>query len=272
MVTFQNKIWKTGLEDILKNRKNNIRNKVQEIIRIDNINKTKIEKVAQENKKNVNILEDCKKFCQRYSNKDFENYSIDKLKIICDEGNGLLNMYFIADTKDDMQSIIMQLQYIVMNANYSLNIKQMENSRRRNIELSEKLRKTMHRATKLEKESKNRAKQLEDVKNEQKSIITTIISIVLAISIIPTAVAGIQNIDSNYILPFLSSIILFGIIMISFTYSLYLERFRKRIFVFLILLIIICEGFWYMAFKFNISTTPRLNQDNSNNIQNTIED
>lgn len=267
----QNKIWKIGLKDILKNKKDNIKDKVREIIRIDNINKTKIEKVAQENKKNVNILEDCKKFCQKYSNKDFESYSVDKLKLICDEGNGLLDTYFITDSKEDTQSIV-RLEYIVMNANYSLNIKQIESARRRNIELSDKIRKTMHRAAKLEKESKNRARQIEDVKNEQKSIITTIISIVLAISIIPTAVAGIQNIDSNYILPFLSSIILFGIIMISFTYSLYLERFRKRIFIFLILLIIICGCFWYMAFNFDISVTPKQNQGNNNNIQNIIED
>lgn len=261
MVTFQNKIWKTGLEDILKNRKNNIRNKVQEIIRIDNINKTKIEKVAQENKKNVNILEDCKKFCQRYSNKDFENYSIDKLKIICDEGNGLLNMYFIADTKDDMQSIIMQLQYIVMNANYSLNIKQMENSRRRNIELSEKLRKTMHRATKLEKESKKGAKQLEEVKNEQKTMIATIISIILAISIIPTGIAGIEHIGGNYVLPFLASIVTFGLIMIAFTYSLYQTEFKKRIIVFLALCMLGTVGLWYISFNFNISVTPKNNNE-----------
>ena len=130
----------------------------------------------------------------------------------------------------------------------------------------------MDKAAKLEEESNNRAEQIKDVKNEQKSMIATIISIILAISIIPTAITGIQHIDGNYILPFIASIILFGIIMIAFTYSLYLDRFKKRIFVFLILLVFICGGFWYMAFNFDISVTPKQNQDNNNNIQNTIED
>lgn len=128
-------------------------------------------------------------------------------------------------------------------------------------QISKKIKKTMNRAAMLEKESANRAKQLEDIKNEQKSIITTIISIVLAISIIPTAIAGIEHIDGNYILPFLAIIITFGLVMIGYTYSLYQEKFKKRIIIFLVFFGIITGGLWYLAFNFDISVTQKIEQN-----------
>lgn len=128
-------------------------------------------------------------------------------------------------------------------------------------QISQNIKETMEKATKLEEESIKRAKQLEKVKNEQKTMIATIISIVLAISIIPTGIAGIEHIGGNYVLPFLASIVTFGLIMIAFTYSLYQTEFKKRIIVFLALCMLGTVGLWYISFNFNISVTPKNNNE-----------
>ena len=128
-------------------------------------------------------------------------------------------------------------------------------------QISQNIKETMEKATKLEEESIKRAKQLEEVKNEQKTMIATIISIVLAISIIPTGIAGIEHIGGNYVLPFLASIVTFGLIMIAFTYSLYQTEFKKRIIVFLALCMLGTVGLWYISFNFNISVTPKNNNE-----------
>lgn len=128
-------------------------------------------------------------------------------------------------------------------------------------QISQNIKETMEKATKLEEESIKRAKQLEEVKNEQKTMIATIISIVLAISIIPTGIAGIEHIGGNYVLPFLASIVTFGLIMIAFTYSLYQTEFKKRIIVFLALCMLGTVGLWYISFNFNISVTQKNNNE-----------
>lgn len=239
----------------------------KELINNNRINKTKIILVTNQNKNNIDIEKDCKNFCQQYSEVSFQDYSIEDLKRICNEGQGLINTYFITCLAKEINQTIVRLEYIVSNASYTLNTKQIEKIKETNLKLSNNIRTTMHKARKLEKELKNKTRQIENVKNEQKSIITTIISIVLAISIIPTAVSGIQNINSNYILPFMTSIVLLGIIMISFTYSIYIERFKKRIAVFLILIIAICIGVWYMSFNFDISI-QNTKEDSKNEIKN----
>ena len=234
------------------------------------INKNKVVEDTKESEKIVNVVEMCKSFCDKYSNKDFNSYNIKNLKHICDEGNGLLNMYFITEKGEKIVPTIIQIQALVQSAHYILSSKQIEMYMEQNANITNKLRKTMHRATKLEEESKKKAKQINDVKGEQRSIIVTIISIVLAISIIPTAVAGIEHINSNFILPFLSSILLFGMAMIAFTYSLYVERIKKRIYVILGITAIVCIVFWWMSFNIDISVTPK-NVAVQNNIESNEE-
>lgn len=239
---------------------------------IINLDRKKIEQVAKNNQKNINILEDCEKFCKKYGNNDLKVFNIYNLKNICDEGNGLLNNYFIAENKNKIDSkTILQLEYIIMNANYILHVKQMENTRQSTVELREKLNKTMHRANKLEKDAEYRTKELKKVKNDIKSIMTTIISIILAISIIPTAIAGIEKISGNYVLPFLSSIILFGIIMITFVYSIYQDKLKISTWIILITSIIICILFWYNSFKIDINMNKEYNNITEENKNNQIE-
>ena len=237
-------------------RNNNLNRRTKKLIDKDRIDISKIKEVTTENEKNIDILEDCKNFCEKYGSVNFKDYKISDLKIIYNEGQGLIDTYFITSLKEntEIDKTIIRLESITSNANNTLSTKQIDNLKEISVRVSNESRATMHKARKLDKELKNRAKQIENLKNEQKSIITTIISIVLAISIIPTAVSGIQNINSNFILPFMTSIVLLGIIMIAFTYSIYIERFKKRIGIFLAIIIALCCVSWYMSFNYNISS------------------
>lgn len=235
-------------------RNDSLNKRTKKLIDKDRLDISKIKKVATENEKNINILEDCKKFCDKYGSVNFKESKIVDLKVIYNEGQGLIDTYFIMSPKEntDIDKTIIRLETIISNAYNTLSTKQIDSLKELIVKVSKESRTTMHKARKIDKELKNKAKQIENLKSEQKSIITTIISIVLAISIIPTAVSGIQNINSNFILPFMASIVLLGIIMIAFTYSIYIERFKKRIAIILVIAIALCCGAWYMSFNYNI--------------------
>lgn len=235
-------------------RNDSLNKRTKKLIDKDRLDISKIKKVATENEKNINILEDCKKFCDKYGSVNFKESKIVDLKVIYNEGQGLIDTYFIMLPKEntDIDKTIIRLETIISNAYNTLSTKQIDSLKELIVKVSKESRTTMHKARKIDKELKNKAKQIENLKSEQKSIITTIISIVLAISIIPTAVSGIQNINSNFILPFMASIVLLGIIMIAFTYSIYIERFKKRIAIILVIAIALCCGAWYMSFNYNI--------------------
>lgn len=236
--------------------RNNLSRRTKKLVDKDRIDISKIKQVATENEKNINILEDCKKFCDKYGSVNFKESKISELKTIYNEGQGLIDTYFITTSKEntDINMTIIRLETIISNAYNTLSTKQIDSLKELIVKVSNESRTTMHKARKIDKELKNRAKQIENIKNEQKSIITTIISIVLAISIIPTAVSAIQNINSNFIFPFMTSIVLLGMIMIAFTYSIYIERFKKRIGIFLAIIIALCCVSWYMSFNYNISS------------------
>lgn len=254
--------------------KNNNKQKSKErITYIINLDREKIKETAKENTKNINIIEDCKKFCRNYSNKDFMKYNIFKLKNICDEGNGLLDTYFITEeSKQENAGFIIQLEYIIMSANYTLVSKQMENTRQKTIEFNEKLNKTTHNAKKLEEDAKLRTEEIRHIKNDIKSIITTILAIVLAFSIIPTAITAITKIDTNYILPFMSSIILFGMFMVIFIYSIYQDKIKISTWAVFITAIIICMILWIGAIcNFN-DISKETKKEQQNNIQEIQEE
>lgn len=104
--------------------------------------------------------------------------------------------------------------------------------------------------------------QINELKDEQKSIITTILGIVLAISIIPTAIVGIEKVHPNYILPFISTIALFGMIMIAFIYSIYQSTIKLSTFFILLLFILLTGLLWFSSWNINISAMPRHSIDN----------
>ena len=234
-----------------------------------------IGKIFKENKdmqKDINIIEDCKTFCEKYGKEDLENIDIYNLKLICNLGNGLLNNYFITkDTEKNDITTILQLEYIIMNARYILNLKQIENTRQSTVEFNEKLNKIINRAEKLEKDTTEEKREIKHMKNDIKSIITTILAIVLAFSIIPTAITAVTKIDTNYILPFMSSIIIFGMFMVIFIYSIYQDKLKISTWIIFSISIIICIGLWISSI-FGFTKIEKETNKNNQNVSNVVEE
>lgn len=130
-----------------------------------------------------------------------------------------------------------------------------------------KLMKEINLNKKKEQETE---KNLENLQKDMKSITTTIVAIILAISIIPTAISGIQDMDKIYILPFVSSIIFFGMIMITFTYSIYQDEIKKSTCCIIIATLIITIGLWLSTIFLNLDlkTKKELKNNEINNIIN----
>ena len=201
-----------------KNRENRTNNVSHSTIII--IDKDKVNKDIQNNE-NSNENDEYKEFCCQHMNEDFSQCKVEKLKQIYEIGNGLLNQYFIAGDIICDNNTIIQIQYIVNAIMYQINMKQAYDMNEKNKALNKSLSKNVDDAKKLKRDSQKMASEMKHVKNDVKSIIATIISIIITISIIPTAITGIDKIDANYILPFLSSLILFGMITIIFIYTIY---------------------------------------------------
>ncbi len=254
------------------NKKKNLNNVSNSNIKIEepNIDVTKI--IAETSKDPHKNDSEYKIFCDKYINADFSQYKLQKLKEMYEIANGLLNQYFIIRNNKYDNIIVMQLQYIVSSIMYNINIKQTHNYSQQNNSLNKKLESTIKRAEKLENDAEKRTKELEHVKNDMKSITTTIISIILAISIIPTAIAGIEKINPNYILPFVSSVILFGMIMIIFVYSIYQNKIKLSTKVLLTITVIFCISLWILSFYFNISKISNIELENKQEINNQIQE
>ena len=231
-----------------KNKENSLNNVSNSTIYI--IDREKINKVISENKKNND--DEYKLFCNKYIATEFSTHKIEDLKKIYDIGNGLLNQYFIAGNTICDSEIIIQLQHINSKILYQINIKQAYYANEQNKQLSKKLRKNIDYVEQLKRELKKQTEETKYIKNDIKSIITTIISIILTISIIPTAIVGIGTIDPNYILPFISSIIFFGMIMIIFVYSIYQNKIKASTKVIVVTLLLISIIFWVLSFNVNI--------------------
>lgn len=255
-----------------KNKKNDHQN-IERKMYIINIDKEKVNKTTEENEKNINIIDDCKKFCETYANIDFKIKSINDLKNISNEGSGILDTYFITkeeeETKEN-ESFIIQLEYIIMSANYELITKQMEITRRKAIELNDKLSRAIHNTKNIEKDAKARTQEIKHIRNDIKSIITTILAIVLTFSIIPTAITAVTNIDANYIIPFIASIVVFGMIMVIFIYSIYQDKLKTSTWVILVISIVICIILWICSiYRFN--DISKNTEEQQNNVQEVTE-
>lgn len=244
-----------------KHKENNILNSVSN----SKIDINEIKKSIP--KANTAIENDYKIFCEKYKNQNFDKYTLKRLKDLYEVGNGLLNQYFIIKCDFD-SNIFNQLQHIVNHIMYNIHIQQVSNIAEQNRILNNKLEKEIQTVRKLSNEINKKNTEIKKIKNDVKSVTTTIISIILSISIIPTAIAGIEKISPNYILPFLSSVILFGIIMITFIYSIYQDKLRISTWGILIIAII-CAGFWYSSCYTNIQ---KESEEDTQNVQNQIEE
>lgn len=245
-----------------KKHSNNSNNKVS----ISNINISKILDEILETSKNDKNNE-YKEFCDKYIDESFENYNIEDLNNIYDIGNGLLYQYFVTKDQNCDNEIVKQMQYIISTLIYNIINKQFEKLKLQNEELDVSLAQTIERAENLNDNSRQIADEVVDIKKDMKSITTTIISIILGISIIPTAIVGIEKISTDYILPFLSSVILFGIIMITFVYSIYQDKLKKSTWIVLAIAVILSIFFWVFSFKTTISKEINVKTEQDNQIE-----
>lgn len=160
-----------------------------------------------------------------------------------------------------------------MSANYELITKQMEKTRRQAIELNDKLSRTIHNTKNIEKDAKARTQEIKHIRNDIKSIITTILAIVLTFSIIPTAITAVTNMDANYIIPFIASIAVFGMIMVVFIYSIYQDKLNTSTWVILVISIVICIILWICSiYRFNdISKNIEEQQKNVQEVKETSQ-
>ena len=133
--------------------------------------------------------------------------------------------------------------------------------------MNKQLKENIKEAQELRKESDNKNKEIEHIKNDMKSITTTIISIILAVSIIPAAIIGIEKIDSEYILPFVSTVILFGMVMITFVYSIYQDKIKVSTWTILIAMLIFTIVLWINS----VNPIIKINKDSGVTEDITVE-
>lgn len=248
----------------MSNQKKN--DNLERLKKVLSIDKKEVEKTTQENEKEIDIIEGCRNFCSRYNIADFGSLELNQLRDICEEGTGLLNNYYITN-KEIQDSMIIQLQYIIMSASHNLHVKEIRNTKIKMEEIKKELDNNMNSAVKIKEDNKETTEEVKHLKDDMKSIVTVIISIVLTISIIPTAIAGIERINPNYILPFLSSIILFGIVMIIFVYSIYQDKIKKSTWIILIISLVLCIFLWILSFNINIENITNIEESKENKIE-----
>lgn len=240
-------------------------NKKMDDVSSSNINITEIKKQAY----NIIKSTEYEEFCEKYMGQNFSSLKEEELKKIYQSGIGLLNQHYI--TNDTVKSdIIIHLQYIINNVSYEIWNKQANSITTENKSLNKDLGKAIQKVDELEKDAEINKEEIKKMKDDMKSVITAIISIILAISIIPTAITGIEKIDANYILPFLSSIVLFGMIMVVFTYSIYQDKIKKSTGAILIIGLILSIVFWIISFALDIKNVSE--NDDLNNTQQIINE
>lgn len=255
-----------------KRRKNNS-NGVSDLNYTD-INVDLVNSAMQRSPSSSEKYEVYRDFCDKYTNANLENERIEQLTQIYDAGSGLINNYYIENDTNtgnnvSHQGIIAQIQSIIIRVMYIITTRRFEENNRQNIVMS----KSLHRATqsnnKMKKDFIKQNREIKSVKNEVKTIITTIISIVLAISIIPTAITGLDKIKAEYILPFISTVILFGMIMIVFVYSIYQNKLKTSTWVILSVTMLITIILWVSSIIPVLKINKDVNSTKGNMIENT---
>lgn len=261
-------------------KKNNSSNKVSNLdnnTSTNEINIVLLDTTMKELDDGTEKYKNYKDFCSKYLNSNFEEKEIEELNKICEAGTGLITSYYIENAdlieKNKINPDIMtQMQNIITRAMYAITTKRFKENQEQNIKINEDIAKAIESVEKTKKDFYKQNKEIKSVKNEVKTILTTIISVVLAISIIPTAVAGIENMNANYILPFLSSVVLFGMIMIAFTFSIYQNKLKNETWILLILMGVISIFFWWNSIRNIINIDKEENNKKEIEQQSIIEE
>lgn len=186
---------------------------------------------------------------------DFDVMSVADMQTMYNDGASLLDEYYLIceDIKCD-SNIIMKMHYSMNQLAYYINIST-------NNELTKAFEKQKNINNKLTRTANAANNNIKNTRKQLDSIITTMISIILTISVITAAIVGVEKINANYILPFLTTIFLFGIIMISFTYSLYQNKLKKSSISIIIISIIITILVWLLSWKVDIGKPFTMNEN-----------
>lgn len=177
-----------------------------------------------------------------------------------------INAFYNKNIFED-KNIIIKLQHIVNLMVYTIMNKENQELYVQNKSLNKQLKENIKEAQELRKESDNKNKEIEHIKNDMKSITTTIISIILAVSIIPAAIIGIEKINPEYILPFVSTVILFGMVMITFVYSIYQDKIKISTWTILISMLIFTIVLWINS----VNPIIKINKDSGVTEDITVE-
>ncbi len=94
--------------------------------------------------------------------------------------------------------------------------------------------------------------KIENFENDLKNHLGTLVGLFLTFTLIPTAITGITMINGKFILPFVATLILFGMLMIVFIYILNHVKINKNACVVISIMIAIVVLLWCIACFSNI--------------------
>lgn len=89
--------------------------------------------------------------------------------------------------------------------------------------------------------------KIEDFENDLKNHLGTLVGLFLTFTLIPTAITGITMINGKFILPFVGTLILFGMLMVIFIYVLNHVKINKTACFIIAIMICIVLILWYIA-------------------------
>lgn len=200
-------------------------------------------------------------FLDEYSKVSLSKFPIETLMIIYENGIQLLNDYYIqcqSFTCDP--GLTARFQYILGLINHNINMKNYNEVNAR-VEETRKLNNDMH-STKG---------KLKNIQKTMKEITTTMISIILAISVIPTALGVVQYLKPEFVLPTITTIIFFGMTMILFVYLIYQIRVNWKVLLIYFGVLVISIILWLLpSWNIKIEMTPKnISSDNTEQVINS---
>lgn len=270
--------------------KNNNRKQKQKTKKVSNFdkdsandnNKTNKEKNNKEcnklnvQKVNIDIDKDKDKDVYSEITKDFDQYSdIDDLKqydidFLTQLYNNIiysLNSFHNNNNAADIMNYnrIMKLHFTCNNIIFVIESKKYEDNNIKSELMQKKIEDNISLNKKIKKEMIKTKLGLKKIERQVSSVLATIISFVLSISIISSAIIGIEHINSNYILPYVSTLIFFGMIMILFIFSIYKNKIKFRSWFFIVITCIVSILLWVYSINsvVNISNQNLKNEDDN---------
>ena len=97
---------------------------------------------------------------------------------------------------------------------------------------------------KLEKKTNELENKTKDFEGDLKNHLGTLVGLFLTFTLIPTAISGITLIDGKYILQFVATVVLFGILMVTYIYVLNHVKISKASWIVMSIIILITILLW----------------------------